>query len=135
MSRYQRGGKVMSRGTRSVVRGLMIVIFLFCFSLTGWAGMEHGMMGHGKGESCCPDMERIKAHWEEMERLAQQLRDHTQAIKGLSDQGRLLSEILRHQEMIDEFIGKIIELQQMRREMMREHHQRMRQGDQMKGRE
>lgn len=82
-------------------------------------------MGHKMGPPSSPEQEKIVAHWEGMEKLSQELKTHTKSMKGITDQAKLLAEVLKHQEMIDTFIGKMIEMQHMRRDMMQEFHKKM----------
>lgn len=89
------------------------------------AQMEHKMGPHQGKHKEHPGMEKMKAHWKSMEELAQGLKTHTESIKGIAGQDKLIPELLKHQEMVDTFIGKMIELHQMQQEMMKEYRQKM----------
>ena len=106
---------------------MVIAIGILSVFLTGpiMAQMKHKMGPQQMEHEGFPGMEKIKAQWENMEKLSQELKTHTESMKGITDQGKLLPELLKHQEMVDTFIGKMIELQQIRREMMKEQRQEM----------
>jgi hypothetical protein len=124
------GGSGMNTWKMVIAIGILSV----CLTSPIRAQMEHQKDSHQCEHEHYPGMEKMKIHWENMEKISQELKAHTESMKGVTDRDKLIPELVKHQEMVDAFIGSMMELQQMRHEMKKEQHQKMEKSH-MKGHE
>jgi hypothetical protein len=100
----------------------------------GKMGM-HGGMGHGHMMmGMMPEMQQMHEQMEKMHREMTQelqkqmtaLREHAKAMEGISDEKQLLTEMKKHQQMTDAFLGTLLEQREKMHAQMEAHREQMR---------
>ena len=99
----------------------------------GHKGMQ-GMMGKGKSQGMMAEMQQRheqmeKMHQEMQAELQKQmtaLREHSKAMDGITDEKQLLTEMKKHQQMTDTFLGTMLEQREKMHAQMQKRHEQMR---------
>ena len=97
--------------------------------MTGMMGKEHmsGMMTEMQQRH--EQMEKMHQEMsQELQRQMTTLREHTTAMKGISDEKQLLTEMKKHQQMTDNLLGTMLEQREMMHAQMKEQREKMQSG-------
>jgi hypothetical protein len=92
-----------------------------------------GMMGHEQRPGMMAEMQKMHEHMEgmhqemtqELQKQLTALREHAKAMDGISDEKQLLTEMKKHQQMTDDFLGTMIEQHEKMHARMKERHKQM----------
>ena len=98
----------------------------------GHRGMQ-GMSGKGKSQGMMAEMQHRheqmeKMHKEmqaELQRQLTALREHAKVMDGVSDEKQLLTEMKKHQQMTDTFLGTLLEQREKMHAQMQKRHEQM----------
>lgn len=99
----------------------------------GHKGMQ-GMMGKGKSQGMMAEMQQRHEQMEKMHREMQAelqkqmtvIREHAKAMDGITDEKQLLTEMKKHQQMTDTFLGTMLEQREKMHAQMQKRHEQMR---------
>jgi hypothetical protein len=92
-----------------------------------------GMMGHEQRPGMMAERQKMHEHMEgmhqemtqELQKQLTALREHAKAMDGISDEKQLLTEMKKHQQMTDDFLGTMIAQHEKMHAQMKEHHKQM----------
>lgn len=135
----RRTTRITTVGVRLAISGLLLVSpvpLLAQESSQGQMGHKgmQGMMGKDKSQGMMAEMQQRheqmeKMHQEMQAELQKQLtalREHTKVMDGMTDEKQLLTEMKKHQQMTDTFLGTMLEQREKMHAQMQEHHEQMR---------